>query len=163
MYKIFVLNIFIFATLPAANSDYLIVDNPAALHILDVYEQRLSQEAKKSLTSHMPFRILEEHHLLSDTYTEAVKTICDGTIYYLVKNNQGKIVTEYPEDYPLRIINARILKDTIEIVRNEKVSIQNSEEQINLAANELLQLIFEKNNRYYVRRLAPGGEEVMAG
>jgi hypothetical protein len=157
MYKIVILNIVIYTALLAANSDYLIVENPAALYILDAYEQRLSDEEKASIPSHTPFRILEENHLLSDTYTRAVKAESEGKTYFLVKDNQGKFSTGFADDHLVRITRTRILTDTVRIILSNRVKLQSDHGQINLTANDLLQLIFQKGDRYYVKRLTPPG------
>jgi hypothetical protein len=152
-----VLFILLFSATIALADDYLIVENPAALHLLDAYEQQLSQEEKNQLPRNMPFRILEENYILSDTYTRAIKTRNQGKTYFLVKDNQGKISIQYPENLPIRIRSARVLTDTIQIKQNERVVFQNEADQTTLIANELLQLIFQKNNRYYAKRLTPQG------
>jgi hypothetical protein len=155
MYYIFVLNILICSALIAANSDFLIVKDPAALYLLDVYEQRLSEEVKAALPSYTPFRILKDNLLLSDTYTRAIKTECGDKTYFLVKNNQDNLVNDFQSGKLTRITNARILADTIQIKQSNQVTLMSEQGHYTFAANELVQLIFQKNNRYYVKRLLP--------
>jgi hypothetical protein len=159
MNKLFIVTFILYTTLFAAagDVDYLIVENPAALHLLDAYEQRIPFEIKETLPAHMPFLILDNNHLLSDTYTRAIQATCNGFIYYLVKNREGRLLTEIPTGKMVSITNARVLSDTIQIKEGSLVALQSGGKQRQLAANELLLLVFQKNNRYYVKQLAPPG------
>jgi hypothetical protein len=137
----------------AVTGDYLIVENPAALQLLNAYEQQISPEAKETFPAHLPFLIRDDNHLLSDTYTRAVMATYDGSVYYLVKNAEGQLAAETQSGKPVRINNAGILSDTIQVISGILILERSGSRGIQLAANELVQRIFRKNNRYYVKRL----------
>lgn len=152
-----IIKILLDSTLIAANSNYIIVENPATIQILNEYEQRLSREKQSLFPAYMPFRIITENDILSDSYTRAIKASCDGILYYLVKNNIGNLLMLSPGNSPLRITKAHTLTDTVKITRNNMVQITTNKYNVALAKNELIKLIFIKNNRYYVKQLAPSG------
>jgi hypothetical protein len=68
-------------------ADFLVLENPASLEILDRYEQPLASDEKKGLPPFAPFRIVAEQTLLGDGITQVKEVRFDGHPYYLLRSD----------------------------------------------------------------------------
>jgi hypothetical protein len=148
--------ILIFNILFANTGDYLIVENPAALHLLNSYEQRILQEEKSHLGTFVPFRIIDSNHLLSDSYTRAIKTSMEGQVYYIAQTAREELSNNFQAGTVQMYRNVHIVEDTVRIKQNNRVFIQMNQQKSGSAEeDELLVLIFEYKNDIYIKRITP--------
>ena len=139
----------------AQRADYLIVENPSSLIILDKYEQNSSTE----FLPFAPFRILEEHTLLSDDLTPALKVELQGKKLFIIRNDDGKIARQESSGYLHIFRNCTPLGDSIRVLKDrsllfyEKYFNQKPNQRDYLQKNDILIRIFKYKQSYYVKRI----------
>ena len=103
MKLILFLVIVLFSLSPAYAVDYLIVDNPSYLHILNRYEQNLSPAEYSNLPEYCPLRVVDDNVMLSDSYTTAMKVEFSGQEYYLTKDPEGNLRESFSSGMESRV------------------------------------------------------------
>ncbi len=73
-------------------ADFLLVTNPQAVVLFNKYETRLSSEQKSELGTNLPFKIEKKETTLGDGITPAARVSLNGTVYYLLRDNDGGII-----------------------------------------------------------------------
>lgn len=66
-------------------ADFLLLEDPASLEILNRYEQPLGPGERKGLPSFAPFRIVAEQAVLGDGITQVKELRFEGRPYYLLR------------------------------------------------------------------------------
>ncbi|MBD3314971.1 MAG: hypothetical protein GF344_04235 [Chitinivibrionales bacterium] len=141
----------------ATHADYLIVENPAALSVLDAYEQTLDATARKRLLPFSPLRIVKRRAVLGDRITEAM--ICEyrGDTYYLLRDEAGKLIGLEQGGYHKEFKGARVLGDTVRIEREKTVLLSRrypqSGDREYVPAGTIAIKIFAYGTSYYIRLL----------
>ncbi|HID38454.1 MAG TPA: hypothetical protein EYP36_02945 [Calditrichaeota bacterium] len=139
----------------AQRADYLIVENPSSFIILDKYEQNNSTV----FPPFTPFRILEEHTLLSDDLTPALKVELLGKNLYIIRNEDGKIARQESSGYLHIFRNCTPIGDSIRVLKDrsllfyEKYFTQKPNRRNYLQKNDILIRIFKYKQSYYVKRI----------
>ncbi|HGY56192.1 MAG TPA: hypothetical protein ENK44_10845 [Caldithrix abyssi] len=139
----------------AQRADYLIVENPNALLILNKYEQNSTAD----FPSFTPFRILEEYTLLSDAVTPALKVRGEGKPLFIVRDEKGKIIGEQAAGYTAVFRKCVPVGDTVRVLRDrsiliyEKYFVKNARRSQFLKKNDILIRLFKYKNVYYVKRI----------
>jgi len=153
-YRVLLLIVFvcIFSTLlQAQKAEYLIVNEPDYLHILDNYEQRMPES---SLLPFSPFKIINKDVILSDDYTNALKVSLTTSSFYIVKDNDGKIFTSRSELKLIKYQNTTSLYDTIRVRTGKELEILFPDIKVNesiiVKEGTRLQRIFNTRSLIYV-------------
>ncbi|MBL7994445.1 hypothetical protein JNM05_03655 [bacterium] len=76
----------------AQSSNYLIVENPSQLRILNKFEQTLGQSESAKLYPFMPLEIIDSRVLMSDHLTTGIKVKSGTDIYILLSDANGQPV-----------------------------------------------------------------------
>lgn len=152
---IFYLLLFTLSSLFAQRADYLIVENPAALIILDKYEQN----SRLKILPFTPFRILEEHTLLSDDLTPALKAQTEEGPLFILRNEDGKIAGEDAAGYIHIFRKCTQLGDTIRVLRNKSILFYkkyftvSANQRRYLQQGDILIRLFKYRQGYYLKRI----------
>ncbi len=139
----------------ARQTDYLIVENPAALLILNKYEQNSAID----FPSFTPFRIIEEHTLLSDAVTPALKAEAEGKPLFIVRDEKEKFIGEEGSGYAAIFRKCASLGDSVRVLRErsiwlyEKYFNQRDNRREYLKKEDILIRIFKYKGSYYVKRI----------
>ncbi len=149
-------------------TDFLIIENPAELLIYNKYQQSVQLKDKLKFISYIPLQILNEDELLSDQITPALKFKLQNEIYFLIKDNQGKIINRDSNGYNKIFKNCAIINDTVQILADRAVLISQTpawqpsskNKRFYLKKDDYLLRLFKKKNAYYVLKL---GNDVQYG
>jgi hypothetical protein len=150
---IFILNAV--GSLFGQSSDFLIINQPQSLQILNKYEQSLTISELARLAAFLPVEILDSKVQLSDNYTFAYKIRFGGTEYFLPQSITNQLLKE---KHASLIENVFQVGDTISILEDNKFTLKTPDpeksDQISIPKNTRVIRIFRKRNDYYV--LVPG-------
>jgi hypothetical protein len=135
-------------------SDYWVIENPSALVIYNNYEQRLTKNEKSLLPEFSAWRIIETDHILSDQFTNTIKTKYDQKIFFIQVSSEGDVVNSSLAGQILKIRKASVQGDTVRIKTSNQVVLQHSDSQINLLDGMLIQRIFLHRNKTFARDIA---------
>ncbi|MBN1408600.1 MAG: hypothetical protein JW956_12455 [Calditrichaceae bacterium] len=154
----------LFSLIYAQTADFLIVENPAALTIYNKYQQSISSQVQNQLSPFTPFQIIEENEMLSDQISHASRVILNGNTYFILKDEEGNFVSDETE-YSKIFKNCELFGDTINIFRNNRVSIFSKPEYLvnkkrhrYLEENRYCLRMFRYKNLYYLK--VPGDSVV---
>lgn len=87
---IYLIIIFILLCALSSNADlYYIIEKPSSLIIYNQYESRVQDES--TFLPFAPFKIINKNDLLGDGISEVMKIDYLGKIFYLLKNDNGKL------------------------------------------------------------------------
>ena len=150
---IFILNAV--GSLFGQSSDYLIINQPQSLQILNRYEQSLSISELARLPAFLPVEILDSKVQLSDNYSFAFKIRFGGKEYFLPQDITNRLLKE---KHASIIKNVFQVADTITILEDNKFTLKTPDpeksDRISISKYTRVIRIFRKGNEYYV--LIPG-------
>ncbi len=138
-------------------SDFLIVQNTGRLVVYDSFQQSIPASQGFAIPPFAPMRIVARRDLLGDGLTPCMKVEVDGEVFYLLRDDAGKlaggkdlgIVATYQRRLPIG--------DTIEVIQPDRLTLytfgRNARHR--LAARDRLVRYFEDDGNTYVKRLAP--------
>ena len=107
---------------PGATVDYLVVQRPGELQILNKYEQTATTRELQRFQPYRPLVILEKDAFLSDRYTACMRVEVDNSRFYLLKN-QDSLLTDGRAG-AVEIFNAvTFLGDTVEVLQHQRLFI----------------------------------------
>ncbi len=135
----------------AAPEEIWIIEHPDQLNIYSRYEQRLNQIEKSGLKTNGPWRILDKRFLLSDQFTQTIKTEFEQNIYYFQIDEKGDLVNRASAGLIEKINTNKIWGDTIRIIAGEVFFWPPSGTSETLHAGTLLARFFADKGRLYVR------------
>lgn len=120
-----VLLIFAFAPrLPAQNkSDFLIVEKAERLLPYNKYQQGATGQERRLLTGAIPMKILNADNLLGDGFIRCMKVEVEGEMFYLRKDNDGKLSSSGPLGFEKIFRNTTVLLDSVEVLTNHIVRL----------------------------------------
>ena len=133
--------------------EFWIIENPSALVIYDVYEQRLTGTEKSDLSSFSAWHIIENNQTLSDQFTPVVKTVYDRKTYFFQSSTDGQLAGEAEAGKIEKIIHAQILNDTVRVIKNNRLSLKSGINRYPLAKGTVLHRIFQTKKKIYVLNL----------
>jgi hypothetical protein len=113
---------FFFSSLVLAQqrADFIIIEKPQRLTILDHYQQQLSPQEKSSLRPFSPYRIINPDETLGDGLTLCMKVEANGGAMYFVKDEAGELIGgEDARSYR----NVVALADTITIIKRNTIEL----------------------------------------
>lgn len=116
--------LFIFVTSAWAQStDYLIVENPAELRILNKFEQSLGPSESARLYKFMPFERVRTYMLLSDRMTTAMLVKHGANSYFILTDTDGEPVNIRSAGAWKMYNGARPLSDTVVAALDDKMNL----------------------------------------
>lgn len=133
--------------------EFWIIENPSALVIYDVYEQRLTGTEKSDLSSFSAWHIIENNQTLSDQFTSAVKTVYNRKTYFFQSSTDGQLAGKAGAGKIEKFIHAQTLNDTVRVIKNNRLSLKSSINRYPLAKGTVLHRIFQTKKKIYVRNL----------
>jgi len=139
-----------------SNKNFLIVENPFELKILNKYEQNFSPSDSSYFSPFCPIEIVETDTLLSDDYTPAFIGKIENHFFYFIKPEKNLPFNKLFDSYSHYYKNAQSLKDTIQILQDNKIvfyNAKNKNQNERLALDTKLVRIFKKGSRTYVKNL----------
>lgn len=107
---------------PGATVDYLIVQRPGELQILNKYEQTATTRELQRFRPYRPLVILEKGAFLSDRYTPCMKVEVDNSRFYLLKN-QDSLLTDGRAGTVEIFNDVTFLGDTVEVLQRRQLFI----------------------------------------
>jgi hypothetical protein len=135
---------------------FLLVENVDRLIIYNKYEQMAGTTEREALLPFVPMRVLDEHAVLSDGFTKAIKVEINGNMFSLLKDSDGALVGKPALGFNRMYGNATLHLDTIQVLSNRKLSlrsISDSKSQ-SLSVGERLVRLFSRTKTTYVQRLS---------
>jgi hypothetical protein len=143
------------AVFGAARADFLIVEDPSALSVLDGYEQTLDAVGRKALLPYAPFEIVERRVTLGDRITEAMRCRYRGETCYLLRDENGKLLGLSRCGYYKKFSGTRVPGDTVVVTRDKAVSLARRYPAAGtseyLDRGDQVVRVFAYGNRLYVR------------
>lgn len=136
-------------------ADFIIIEKPQRLTILDRYQQQLSPQEKSSLKPFSAFQILNADEMLGDGLTQCMKVEANGTTLYFVKDEYGELIGAAEAN---RYRNVIALDDTILIMRGNAIELFDAggRKRSPLAEGARLRRVFQSSRLTYVHLLASG-------
>lgn len=153
--KILFIHLLAFLLMPAQNgskSDFIIVKNPSSLTIYNKYQQNLAWNQVEKFNQFIPLRIIEPFGTFSDGLRSYIKVEYNADEYFLLAEKENKPVL-YPEDEKIFLLkNKTIVRDTIDIVINNKLLFRfpDTQQKIYLNEGDRLFRVFKDVSEYYV-------------
>ena len=142
---------FVFAR---SGADYLIVEKPQNLSILNKYQQEVSQKEREVFVPFGPMKILHDDEVLTDGYTRCMKIDIGGAQFFLLKNSDGKLTRSASLGFERTFHGSREFLDTIQILRNNSIqcSLFNVR-RFSLQSGQKALRVFDYQNKTYCRIL----------
>jgi len=136
----------------AQTANFLLVEHPEALKILNVYRQQLSDQQKRALGQWLPFE-LKEVTTLSDNVTRVLETRVLNETYFLLLDAEGEPFNLKQSGAWQWIYRATLLLDTFQVQSGYQMSLLNPKTKAKMAtlqAGQWVVRIFKKGRRYFV-------------
>jgi len=139
--------------LPAqSKSDFLVVEQAELLLAYNKYQQRATDQERKSLAGAVPMRILKADDLLGDGFIHCMQVEVQGEMFFLQKDSDGKLSRSGSPGFEKIFRNATILLDTVEVITNRSVHLSPPSSPSRLLfAGETLVRIFRHEDAVYCK------------
>ncbi len=95
--------------------DYLLVERVDRLVIQNKYQQDVTGKEQQLLTPFIPIRILKADDLLGDGFTRCMKVEIGGEVFYLLKDESGKLARSGALGFERTYSNTSELLDTVQV------------------------------------------------
>ncbi|MCF8242698.1 MAG: hypothetical protein K9J16_15070 [Melioribacteraceae bacterium] len=135
---------------PATKADFLIVENPKELIILNKFQQNLSKESIQKFPKFFPFQIDERNQLLSDGIRHYDKVISENEEYYLLKDEDYRFINEDQLGKIREITNAELINDNVVMINHFKLETE-ANQLIEVTEGTTVTRIFKLNNLFYCK------------
>lgn len=134
-------------------ADFIIIEQPQRLTILNRYQQQLSSQEKSSLKPFSPYRIITADETLGDGLTLCMRVEADGATLYFVKDDAGELIGG--EDAKT-FRNVVPLADTITIIKRNAIELFDAagRKRSPLAEGTRLRRLFQSSRLTYVQVVA---------
>jgi hypothetical protein len=148
------------AALPPDQADILLLENTSRLRVLDRYQRSVSSPEEAGITGYTPIVMRNSRDMLSDGFTPCARVEVDGNLFFLLRGSDSRLVGADSFGYQAFYRRASILKDTIEVLRGNRLLIQSVRRTDNryLSTGERLERIFVHEGLTYVRRVEAAEE-----
>jgi hypothetical protein len=151
----------VLSTLPATAqhsktaAEYLIVEHTDQLLIYNKYQQRITRQGEKAFVPFVPLRVLESNGVLNDNYTQCMKVELDGSIFFLIKNNETSLMGEGKFGFNHVYKNVVVLQDTVQLMTTSGAVLISSDrkQRFVLQHGEKLIRYFQDGDLTYIRLL----------
>jgi hypothetical protein len=148
---------FSFSQKPA---DFIVLDRPQKLTILNQYQQPLTESEKASFTTGTPLQVINTDEMLGDQITHAVQGAFGGKTWYLQKDEEGNLLGTKGKEGRQAFKNCSIASDTVEIVKDRSVRFSETPQggagAHFLNKGERVERIFGYRGQWYVKPFAHG-------
>lgn len=136
-------------------ADFIIIQAPQRLLILNQYQQQLSLAEKSAIPRFFPFRIINPDELLSDGLTECMKVDDRGAPLYFVKDDAGELIGAADAK---RYDNVLPLNDTITVTKSNAIEFFDAggRKRFPLASGARLRRVFQSSRLTFVQDLSTG-------
>ena len=145
-------------------ADFIISGKPQVYTILNKYEQSLTDSERELFRPFSPLQIINEEYTLGDGITSALKVRFSGDVYFLIKDDDGKLVGGKKDSYRHTFRKCRIFEDTIRIVKDRSVLLSqkypSDGKRVYMAKGALVVRLFKHQNYYCVKYI---GKKIMYG
>lgn len=108
-----------FTGYPQSPVDVLIVGNPRAYSILNRYEEPLTSVQLNNFLPYSPLEIVKEEATLGDGITSALKCIFNNEVFYLLRDDEGKLIGDNKNPYKQRFTKVQRVQDTVLVVQSK--------------------------------------------
>lgn len=133
--------------------DFIIVENPQALVILNKFKQPINNTEKFIFTKNKPLFITNIEGLLNDGVRAFTEIEVNNNKYYLLKEIKGKYYGEQNAGFIQKYFNKRFYYDTLKILSTNGNTLFDVDKKSKMSLNigDLLVRVFEDNNLVYVK------------
>jgi len=146
------------ATLSQAVSqsyDVLIVQHPDQFVAYDSFQQSIASSQEIALQPCVPIKIISPRDVLSDGMTPCAKVEVEGEIFYLLRDERGRLAGWNKLGITKVIRQTKFIEDTIGVVGSATLQLEDpfGNRRQRLAAGDHLLRYFSNGGKVYVRLL----------
>ncbi len=153
--KAFVVSVVLVPLAFSQSFDFLVIKNTNHLVIYDSFQQSLASSQGPAIRPFAPMKILAVRDLLGDGLTRCMKVDVDGEVFYLVRDDSGKLAGWKDLGYVTTFQGRKYIGDTISVLASNRITLQKTEkdEGIMLAAGDRCIRYFDQGGSVYVKKL----------
>ncbi|MBN2424260.1 MAG: hypothetical protein JXB44_04475 [Calditrichaceae bacterium] len=131
-------------------ADYLIIEKPSALHILNQFQMRIEKNNIILNSQFVPFRIVEEDIILSDKITSAHKVEFDHKPYYLILDEKDRLLGQDLCGLVIKETNCVTLGDSIKTLSDRIRALPDprTSTSVSLPGQNTYYRIYQKGRRF---------------
>ncbi|MCB0834671.1 MAG: hypothetical protein KDC45_14480, partial [Bacteroidetes bacterium] len=135
-----------------------VIEKPAALRILNAFEQTVSSQDLEKWPVFSPVEMLEWSSLLGDGFTTAAKVRFDSRVFYIQRTTSGSLIGADRVGAMYPIPDGRRLQDTMIVDRPEGLHLHlwPSGLRTTIPQAEHLERFWQWENRQFVKRTSTG-------
>lgn len=138
-------------------ADFLILENPHELLILNKYQQSLTPKEKRLFVKRVALQIIKSDDLLSDGISAAWRVRLFNSDYFLPLDENGNYIGGNASGQINTVENAKIVNDTIKIISDKKILVhaslsgkKPSVEPSYLRKDDVTVRLFKKGRNFYI-------------
>jgi hypothetical protein len=133
--------------------EFLLVEHPDRLLILNRYQQNLVHEDATALEPFSPLRVLKSRDLLGDGFTPCMRVEIDGVDFFLIRERDGRLVGETRAGLVRSHSGELLPRDTLHVLKGGALQIAPPEGQGGhfLGAGDRIIRLFFSDGRTYVK------------
>ena len=141
-----------------AQGDYLLVEYPARLRILNRYAVDASYSEKVAIPSFAPFSIIAEDTVLGDGFTRCMLIRFQRSRYYLLKSSPDSLINQTEAGRVFYARETRAASDTFQVLTDDLSLLDQPSRQaqalFSLINGDILESHFRIRNFYFVEKKA---------
>jgi hypothetical protein len=136
------------------NADILLLEDPSQLRVMDQYQRTVASPSDAGISAFAPIVLRNFQDVLNDGFTPCARVEVNGKVLYLIKESDSRLAGAGTFGYQTIYRQAAVVRDTVEILRAERVLIQSVRRSRSdyLASGERLERLFIHDGLTYVRR-----------
>jgi hypothetical protein len=136
-------------------AEYLIVEHIDQLLIYNKYQQRITRQEQEAFIPYVPMRILESNAVLNDNYTQCMKVELDGSIFFLIKNDETSFMGAEHLGFNHVYRNVTPLQDTVQLMTKSGAVLISPDKtrRFSLQDSDKLIRYFQDGDLTYIRLL----------
>lgn len=144
---------------PASNArggdNFLVVERVDRLTLYNTYQQEATSRDRSAFAPFIAMKILKENDLLSDGYTRCMQVEIGGTVFYLLKNQEGRLAYSGNAGFEQTFINVRSSYDTVQILTDHSFFLSpiNSSRRSAMHRGERIVRVFLQRDMAYCQAL----------
>lgn len=141
-----------------AQSDYLMVEYPARLRILNRYAVDASYSEKAAIPSFAPFSIVAGDTVLGDGFTRCMLVRFQGSRYYLLKSSPDSLINQSEAGRVFYARETRAASDTFQVLNGNLALLaepsRQAQQLFSLINGDILKAHFRIRSFYFVEKEA---------
>lgn len=153
----FSIMLFLSGTMSAQQqADFIIVENPSALRILNQYQMSPSEDHPLLKARNAPMQIIERKVTLSDQLTQAMRVKFMGTDYFMILDESGKFSGRDNAGSIIEQKRCALLGDTIRILSDQMTAklAPKKATQLSLPTGSLYIRVYKKGNLFTLMKVS---------